>query len=281
MGCSGCIVSSSYNGMRRSRTHHLTLHRAAPRPARGDLALARCSPRGLALVALAGALLLFACQRIAPSGPVAADAPTPSLRQLKAQADELLRRGDYANAVAKYESALQLEPEDIALRFALGSALSHLDRPDETAQHFRWVVRHGRPHSQEVLMARQWLTSADDRNGAPEVLRTAAASDSVSRVKGKTEWPGINPRQRLVPLHVFLEDDASRQVRFARRFRLGEPYEFRNVPPGTYRLIAKVDGTQLWEQKVTVEAGRDALLDLSAANSPLPPDQLPPSAGER
>jgi hypothetical protein len=268
--------------MRKPPTHHLTLDRAVPRPARDDVALARCGPRVLALVALAGGLLLFGCQRSAPpAAPVAAASAAHSARQLKAQADELLRRREYANAVAKYESALQLEPEDIALRFALGSALSYLDRLDETAQHFRWVVRHGRPHSQEVLMARQWLTTAGERTGAPEVLRTAAASDSVSRVKGKTEWPGISPRQRLVSLHVFLEDDASRQVRFARRFRLGEPYEFRNVPPGTYRLIAKVDGTQLWEHKVTVEGGRDAVVDLSAANSPLPPDQLPPSAGER
>jgi hypothetical protein len=131
-----------------------------------------------------------------------------------------------------------------------------------------------------VQMARQWLTSAGERSGGPEVTR-AAAGEAASRVRGKTEWTGVDPRQRLVPLHVFLEDEASRQVRFARRFRLGEPYEFRDVPPGTYRVIAKVEKTQLWEQTVTVEAGRDTVLDLSPANSPLPADQLPPSAGEQ
>jgi tetratricopeptide (TPR) repeat protein len=234
----------------------------------------------LVLAALAAALLWYGCQRTPPPVPTAAGPPAPSVGQLKAEGDELLRQREYAAAVAKYESALQATPDDVSLRFALGSALSYLDRREETVQQFRWVVRHAPSHSKEAQVARQWLTNAGDRSGSPPVVR-AAAGEPASRVRGKTEWTGVDPRQRLVPLHVFLEDDANRQVRFARRFRLGEPYEFRDVPPGTYRLIAKVEKTQLWEQTVTVEAGRDTVLDLSPANSPLPVDQLPSSAGEQ
>jgi tetratricopeptide (TPR) repeat protein len=259
----------------------LILGGAGRERARSGVPLGERAARLLALVALAGAVLVLGCQRTAPPSPATAGGAGPSVQQLKAEGDDLLRRREYTAAVAKYESALQLDAEDVSVRFALGSALSHLDRREETAEHFRWVVNHGPSQSKEVQMARQWLASARERAAGPEVLRTAASGERASRVRGKTEWTGIDPRQRLVPLHVFLEDDASRQVRFARRFRLGEPYEFRNVPPGTYRIIAKVDRTQLWEQKVTVEAGQDTVLDLSPANSPLAVDQLPPSAGER
>jgi TPR repeat len=229
----------------------------------------------LVVAALAAALLVGGCQRTPPPTPVpAATAEAPSATQLKAEGDELLRQRQYSAAVAKYESALELDPEDLSVHFALGTALSHLDRREETTQHFRWVVSRGPSHSAEVQKARRWLTSARIPSGESPAV-TAGAAQPTSRVRGKTEWTGFDPRQQLVPLHIVLEDDVSREVRFARRFRLGEPYEFRNVPPGSYRLIAKVDRTPLWEQPLTVEAGRDTVLDLTQAMSPLPADQLP------
>jgi hypothetical protein len=72
---------------------------------------------------------------------------------------------------------------------------------------------------------------------------------------------------------------ATKSVNLSGPSRLGEGYEFRDLAPGKYRLVAKAeDGApalDLWDQYVTVEAGRVTQLPLSATNSKVKPDQFP------
>ena len=111
----------------------------------------------LAPVALLGLVLASGCSR-PPTTPAPAANMVSSPRE---EGDLLARRGDHAGAVAKYREALRATPNDVALRFALGSALSQLDRHAETAEQFRWVVEHGAPGQPEVSMARQWLAAPE------------------------------------------------------------------------------------------------------------------------
>ena len=77
----------------------------------------------------------------------------------------LAGRGDYEEAARLYSEALQAAPEDVSLWYALAVTLRHLRRSREAAEAFEYVVRHGRPGSQEARLARLWLergsTSAD------------------------------------------------------------------------------------------------------------------------
>lgn len=242
-------------------------------------------------------LLLLGCQH-----PPAADTVKPPAKSaaiaLAEEGDALMTRGDFEAAAARYRMAADMEPAETRLRFALGTALSHLNRRAETVQQFRWVVRHGQPDSPEVQMARGWLRKVGElvEAAAPEssqgaeskspdhhpVWKSPESAPARRMVRGRIEWNGIDPRERLIPVHVFLagEESENREIKLARRFRLGERYEFANVPPGTYRLIAKAGETQLWDQKVAVDASQDTVLDLTHRNSPVSPDDFPGPLGQ-
>ena len=115
-----------------------------------------------ALVGLLGLALVSGCST-PPTTPAPAVSVASSSRE---EGDLLASRGDYGGAVAKYRAALEATPNDVALRFALGSALSQLGRHAETTEQFRWVVQHGAPGQQEVVMARQWLAGPQRGSGA-------------------------------------------------------------------------------------------------------------------
>ena len=115
-----------------------------------------------------------------------------------------------------------------------------------------------------------------------------AASDSRSSGKGKVggplEWQGVNSRAWLIKVRVTLsgDDQATRPAHLSRAFRLGERYEFRDLAPGKYRLIAKAEdgapAVELWNQEVMIEAGKTTQLALNAANSKVSPAQFPGAA---
>lgn len=235
-----------------------------------------------------GLLGLAACQQ--PYGQSVAKTPQsptgPMTRQLKDAGDALLAKGDYAAAALKYQQALNQEPGDLSLRFAYGTALSHIDRRDETAQQFQWVVSRGRPDSEEVRVAHRWL----GRAGYPVATlslhpagtdRKAETGSAVSKnkIKGRTEWPGVDPRERMIPLRITLagEEMGNRDVMISRRFRLGMAYELWNVPAGRFRLAVRAGGTMLWDRSVIVEPGRDTILDLTSASSSVSPRDFPGS----
>jgi hypothetical protein len=242
-------------------------------------------------VVLIGAALLLTlgCQQ-SPGPGVSQSAPAVGslTLRLKQEGDDALAKGDYQTAALKLQEAVNQEPADMSLRYALGAALSHLNRREDTAQEFTWVVGRGVPGSQEVQFARRWLVMAGypvekaERPVAAAATEPAVAPGSYApknRVKGKMEWPGVTPPATMIPVHVTLagEESGNREFNKTRRFRLGRVYEFWDVPAGKYQLVAKAGDTVLWEQKIAVEADKDTLLDLSAANSRVSPQEFPGS----
>lgn len=236
--------------------------------------------RRLLIVAVAG--LLLGCQQTPAKVSSVTSAETPGAG-LRAAGDALMATGEYEAAVAKYVLALDIRPADVALRYALGTAYSHLGRRAETIQQFRWVVTQGVPGSPEVNGASKWLARAGvtlANAAAPVAPQPEPDPDSAAvktMVKGKLEWKDFDRSERFVAVHVSLtgEDASNRDQKLLRRFRMGERYGFANVPPGNYRLVAKAGDMQLWDQRLLVEASKDTVLDLNSGNSLVPPEALP------
>lgn len=204
----------------------------------------------------------------------------------------LARRGDYTGAVEKYRDALRATPDDVALRFALGSALSQLDRHRETTEQFRWVVAHGAPGQPEVAMARQWLAAAERAPGAQSARQEVAmlplpgaeggpSPSGIGSIKGRTAWPGVNPDAQNVSLELrFTGDDAvTKGQSFRLHIGLGRPYTMSDLPAGAYRVVGRSAGVKLWETRVVVGAGTETALDLTDANSVATPKDFPPRGG--
>lgn len=224
------------------------------------------------LVVVSLLALLAGCQQAPPSGT----APVGSMTlQLKQEGDGLAARGEYAAAADKYQAALSQEPSDLSLRFALGTTLSYLGRREDTIEQFRFVVTRGRPDSTEVQTARGWLIAAGELaesvtfaappNPEPEVAPPPPASIATGRVKGRTVGRGTGE----VNLALRGDDDRNREIAFPQSVKLGQPYEFAGIPPGNYRLKGEdaESGTVLWDQRVTVTAGKETVLDLTTSNS--------------
>ena len=235
-------------------------------------------------VILAGALLLAACQQ----APVSqAPVPVSPVAQAMAAGDALLAKGDYAGAVEKYRQAVDLEPDGIRPHFGLGSAYSFLDKRPEAIAQFRWVLGRAAAVSTEYKEAHRWLA----RVGALPVSTVVEAPrpstpfppdpSSIGRLVGKTEWPGITPHKRLVTgqLSLMGDEPVTHDVKRTRAFRLGDGYEFRDVPAGRYRVVAVIDETMVWDEKVSVEAGKDTNLVLSQSTSPVPAGRFTAQAG--
>src|SRR5262245_2988135 len=171
----------------------------------------------LASIVLLGLALASGCSR-----PPATPAPAASVgASPREQGDLLARSGDYAGAVAKYKEALQATPNDVRLRFALGSALAQVDRRAEAAEQFRWVVEHGAAGQEEVAMAREWLAAASEGAGSSSSRQDVTispapgaegspASAGVGSIKGKTSWPSVNADTPPIALELrFNGDDAA------------------------------------------------------------------------
>jgi hypothetical protein len=57
---------------------------------------------------------------------------------------------------------------------------------------------------------------------------------------------------------------------------LGGPYEFKDVPEGRYRVLGIVgEETVIWDQQVTVQAGKQADVLLSQSSSQAPRHEFP------
>jgi tetratricopeptide (TPR) repeat protein len=244
--------------------------------------------RFLLLAGLLG-VTLAGCQRAPALAPAASVEIVGSLTsRLKAEGDELLKQGQYEQAAVKYQAALNQAPNDVPIRFGLAVALSNTNRREETVEHFRFVLQHGTPGSAEVNAAREWLAGARELEGAEPSTTAAAPSETTplaapdpkkGHVLGKIAWGDIEPRTKMVRVNVSLIGDEAetREVRMARPdFKIGKGYEFRNVPPGAYRLLAEVGGTPMWDLKVVVPAEKDTTLDLTDGNASVAKDFTPP-----
>ena len=250
--------------------------------------------RSVLAVAFFG-LMVAGCQGSQASAPAAVVQQIGSLTvKLKAEGDELMTQHEYEKAAVKYQAALNEAPADIPIRFALATALSYLPRREETVEQFRIVMQRGVPGSAEVRAAREWLANAeelgDGEAGAPAAASAQAAGPAGNqgpttgpakrgKVAGKLNWQGIEPRAKMVRVNISLIGDESetREVRLGREFKIGRGYEFRDVPQGSYRLVAEVAGTTMWDLKVQVPGDRDTTLDLAESNAAVAASFSPPS----
>ena len=199
--------------------------------------------------------------------------------RLKTEGDSLAARGDYEGAALKYQQAANQEPEDVSIRFALGSALSHLSRREETVEQFRFVVQHAKPESEEYNAALRWLIAAGEIppdvsfESPPESAPVAAATPPPGppaftrppgKVRGKTEAPGLEGLDVILALN----GESNPELGISLRGKVGQPFEFDKVPPGTYRLAVEHGETSemLWEEPVTVQSGKEVVVNLTGAN---------------
>jgi hypothetical protein len=108
----------------------------------------------------------------------------------------------------------------------------------------------------------------------------ATMSKETGRVSGKLAYQNITPHDRrvLIALTLTGEDRATREIKRRRPdFKLGRGYEFNNLPPGAYSLVAEAGGVRMWEQRVSVEANKATVMDLTDENSVAPANFTPPS----
>jgi hypothetical protein len=202
------------------------------------------------------------------------------------EGDALVAKGAYVDAIEKYRQATDLDPAAVGPRFGLGTAYSFLEKRPEAILQLRWVLSHADAASSEYQEARRWLT----RVGAlvePTVADAGQKGDprpvdpsTVGRLVGKTEWPGITPQRRLITgtLSLVGDEPVTQDIKRSRAFRLGDGYEFKDVPAGRYRVVAVIDETTVWDEKVTVETGKDTSLTLSQSTSPVPAGKFAPPA---
>jgi hypothetical protein len=202
----------------------------------------------------------------------------------RAEGDAAAARKDWPTAVARYGEAVRSASDDVMLRFALASALSHLDRTADAAEHFAWVVQHGDPSQPEVASARQWLRGIGALPGTATVAQTTstvsadatvAQATGTGGLSGSTSWPGV---ERHTPLRIRLrgQTDATKDARDRVTIPLGKPFTFPKVKAGEYRLVGEASGVALWDVPVTVEADKTTTLELSPANSSVPAAGFPP-----
>lgn len=232
--------------------------------------------RRLSVVALV--VLILGCQQSPPQSPASAPPKSPAA-QLGEEGDALAARGDYEAAAAKYRAAVAREPDDVPLRFALGVALSHLGRRQETIEQFRFVVARGNPNSQEFQAAQHWLINAGElaqtaavepsADAEPEAgaaasppaasAPTSPASPQGAKVRVRTE-----PRPGIREVNIVLLAEERGELAYTKTVKPGEAFEFTGVLPGNYRLMARDAETdsELWNMQVTVARGQDLVLDL-------------------
>jgi hypothetical protein len=243
-----------------------------------------------AFAALVIASGITGCQRAPATGSALSSIPAGALTgRLKSEGDALMAQQAYDQAAVKYQAALNEAPSDIPIRYALAVALSYLPRRDETIEQFRIVLYRGEPHSFEVKAARDWLANAKELDGIETVGTGASTSATATgtsggaanggKVLGQIKWQNITPQSKMVRVTVSLTGEASetRDVRLGRDFKIGRVYEFRDVPPGAYRLVAEVGGSPMWDMKVNVQAHRDNVYDLTDGNAAVAKDYTPPS----
>jgi len=236
-----------------------------------------------ALIALA---VVVACNKtgvVRSAGPATPTAPAMVARE---EAARLLARGDYAAAEGQYRAALQMEPEDVTLHHGLGTTLSHLNRPDEARVEFEWVVSHAPRGREEFIVAQQWLNQLVGSASGTETSSPSAREGKertspgetkpVGTMKGKTEWPGITPESRIISLELKLTPEMGGESGPLKLgIRLGNTYRFPKIPAGSYQLVARAQGRDLWKRVVVIAADAEEVVDLTPDTSLVSPSEFP------
>jgi len=230
-------------------------------------------------------LLLTSCQQAPVAHAPAAKAASPA-EQLMSEGHGFMAKGDYANAIERYRQAADLEPAAIPPRFALGTAYSFQEKRAEAIVQFRWVLASADAASTEYQDAHRWLARVGALPAPAAVAdgdrRNVAATpdpSSTGRLVGRAEWGELNPKSQLITGNLSLigDEPVTHDVNRTRAFRLGDGYEFKDVPAGRYRMVAVIDETTVWDEKVTVEAGKDTSFTLRQSTSPVPANRFAPA----
>lgn len=244
------------------------------------------------------AALVAGCQDGGPARPIASAPPSPHVSpalELKAEGDALVARAEHGGAVDKYRRAAELDPDDMSVRFALGTAYTFLDDRRGAVEAFRVVAKRADPASIEYREARRWLTAAGETLPAtasspaaaqapPPAATKSAEPEKIAggRLVGRTEWPGVDPNTRRVRGELWIHgaEPLTETVKRSRPLSLGGPYHFYDIPPGKYRIFAQMysapKDVTLWDQRVTVEDGKITELVLTPGTALVPPDKFPP-----
>jgi tetratricopeptide (TPR) repeat protein len=230
--------------------------------------------QGLAAL-LVVAALASACDSKAPK-VATSEAPAPAGNP-REEAAALVARGDYAGAERRYREALTAKPDDVELHYGLGSALSQLDRRDDAAAEFRWVVANGRPGRPEVDSARKWLAEAGAAGATAPVASSTQAADpsALGTVAGKLTWPDI-PAEKQFAIRIFVvraDDDSFRKTTTT---KLNSTFSIGDLPEGSYKLIGLAGPLRIWSDlPLTIAAGRQTTFDLSPANAVVSATEFP------
>jgi tetratricopeptide repeat protein len=236
---------------------------------------------------LLAALLFVACQQLPALQDPATSALSPAA-QLRADGDAFMAGGNYAGAVEKFRQAVDLEPASVPLRFALGSAYSFLDRRLEAISQFRWVMANSTAGTTEHDESRRWLVrvGALADGAAPVAKAQSSPGENTNKdpaaqgsIAGQTQWSGVTPAEHKISLRVSMlgTEDRTRGVQARTELLLGEPFEFKGIPEGQYRVVGIADERMVWDQHVTVMGGKRTDLAWSQVESQLPKTAFPPA----
>ena len=239
------------------------------------------------LLLLVAALLLAACQQ-PPARQVPATSAVSPAEQMLTEGGALMAQGNYVTAVEKLRQAADLDPGSVAVRFALGTAYSFLEKRPEAIAQFRWVMSNARVESTERDEARRWLmrvgalVEPPPAPGKPDMASSDTAAKKVDpaaqgSISGQTQWTGVIPAEHKVPVRIAIvgSEDATRELRQRTQVYLGERFEFKDVPEGQYRLIGAFADKLLWDQSITVKGGKQTDVALSQATSSVPAKTFP------
>jgi hypothetical protein len=228
---------------------------------------------GLTLICVG--LLLGACQR-----PPTATAPkVRTIVDSAADARAALVANDCARAVPHLRRALVNDSDSLFLHFNLGMCADRLGARDETILQFSWVVANVEPASAEAQTARRWLNEAGVLAEDPisEAKEDATVGDSTLR--GTVAWGELGrasaPRGRQQLFLKGLPGTPTKELQYVRRSDDSGHFEFKNVTPGTYRLIDVIAGQPTWRLRVSLEPGQEMVVDLRPENAASVRDDFP------
>ena len=213
--------------------------------------------------------------------PTAARAPAALAGIPRDEAGVLAARGDYAAAERKYREALERQPDDFDLHYALACVLTQLDRRADAIEEFRWVVTNGRSGRPEVDSARRWLGGTKTTMPAASTINATKSpspppfrgeSGAAGTVSGKLTWAGV-PDDKSLAIRLIVEGSGGRKIV---RSKLNASYTVKDLPAGIYKLTAAFGTLPIWKDlSVTVIAGEQTNLDLTPANAAVSPANFP------
>lgn len=201
-----------------------------------------------------------------------------------AEALRVFEQGDCNAAAPLLREALVDAPRQVRVHYALAVCASHLDIRQEAITEFQWVLAHASADTEEARVARDWLTAVGvlrqrvedapaasvPTSGGPDVGRTTVA--------GQVAWGEGTAPVRTSHLQLFLQGrpgTPTEGFQYLARTDGEGRFEFRQVPPGRYKLTDKLGKKPIWRLGVDVPADGTLSVPLTSENSRAARDDYP------